>query len=395
MEICTTGKCTACGSCVYKCPKQGISIKNNEYGIPVAMVDEAKCVQCGLCQRVCPVSNPPAVHFPQACYAAWHKDDRKRAKSASGGIAAALTEKCIASGGIVYGADYQNHSFSLCRADALEQAESFAGSKYVQCNVGNAYREVAEDLKKGKKVLFIGTPCQNAGLLAAVGAHENLLCIDLICHGVPAQGYLQDYIKEILHRDFSECKMISFRDAEGWNIKVQNCNSQIIYQKSHQLDQYYKAFLNGTTYRENCYTCPWAQSNRVSDITLGDFWGLGVKESFAYPKEKVSVVLINTEKGNAFFETNSSEIVKVSRSIAEAIDGNEQLRHPSLFGDDAKVFHNEIRGKSFLAALKCTKAYKTVRKENIMQVVLAIVRSIVPRKIYECMKNCLESIARR
>ena len=35
---------------------------------------------------------------------------------------------------------------------------------------------------------------------------------------------------------------------------------------------YYQMFLNFYTYRENCYSCPYACDNRQGDITIGDYW---------------------------------------------------------------------------------------------------------------------------
>lgn len=384
MQICETGKCTGCGACANICPQKCIEMVEDDFGCIQPKISESMCIQCKKCIKTCLVNHCATSHTPLKCYAGWHLHDEARSSSASGGVAAALSETYVETGGVVYGAAFKQHQFAIVRAENKQEIRQFKGSKYVQCLTGDAYSRVREDLKNGKRVLYFGTPCQIAGLKNIVGEQKNLVTVDLICHGVPPVSYLEEYIYKKTKKHFADCTHISFRDADGWNLKVFT-DEGLIYSKPHQNDLYYKAFLSGVGYRQNCYQCPYATQKRVADLTIGDFWGLGNKKPFAYAAEKVSVILVNTPRGEQALAENEQKLCLISRDISEAVEGNMQLRHPTTYSKDAEIFYTLVASCGFYHAVKKTSVQKLVRKANCTAAYSKL-SALVPKKLKRILK---------
>lgn len=185
-EIVESKFCTGCAACVNSCPNDALIMWENEVGHLFPAVDTNKCIECGLCERICPSINEISGKLPNKTFASWAKDINEHNSSTSGGIAAVLSRHMIAKGGIVYGCVCNPGGLIFHqRIDKESELSKLKGSKYVQSEIGNAFRLVNEDLKRGKQVLFIGTPCQIAGLRNSVKKDENLVLVDLVCHGVP------------------------------------------------------------------------------------------------------------------------------------------------------------------------------------------------------------------
>lgn len=229
----------------------------------------------------------------------------------------------------VYGCSYDNNlQLNFSRATDLKEIGKFKTSKYSISYIGNTYKNIRQDLINGLYVLFIGTPCQVSGLKNFLNKeYPNLLTIDLICHGVPSQIYLDEYIKSLNLN--TQPNSLTFRGKKDFFFTLYKDNT-ILYSKNSDEDIFYKAFLDGLFYRENCYSCEFATSKRVGDLSLGDFWGLGDEIPFNYDKQDgVSVLLVNTEKGKIVFNEVKDKIFFEKRTLEEAIKGNEQLKHPT------------------------------------------------------------------
>lgn len=337
-QICPSDDCTGCFACMNKCPKQAIHCVTDGLGRTLPQIDPATCVQCGLCKKVCPQVNPVECREPMECYAAQRPDESIRKKSASGGIGAALTEQFMNSGGVVYGAAVQNGGEVVhMRADTPQQAEKFRNSKYVQSYIGDNYTDVLRQLKDGKKVLFTGTPCQIAGLRSFLGKeYDNLYCVDIICHGVPPMQYLKQHMKTVIGD--KEVDELSFRGGDkDYHLNI-GYQGQLVYSRKQYRDYYYYAFYRGLIHRENCYHCSYAQSGRCSDMTIGDFWGLQRKTLKTEQTGNISVALINTEKGRELIRLIQDQIVWEPREVSEAVQGNSQLRRPSVLHKKRKTF---------------------------------------------------------
>lgn len=317
-------------------------MKKNKYGNLIPYVNTDECINCNLCKRTCPVNNPLKLHMPQNVYAAYAIDKNIHKESASGGIATVLSANFLKEGGIVYGC-VMNHGLTCrhTRIDSVNDLYKLQKSKYVHSHINYVFKDIKDRLQDGINVLFIGTPCQVAGLRSFLGNtdHSNLYCIDLICHGVPSWNTLyQSMALETGINNFDNYTL-SFRDRDGFEIKIKDDAGNILYRRNLKNSLYYNGFMEGYIYRENCYECPYATSMRVGDITLGDFWGLGNKVPF---NEKinngVNVVLVNTSKGQKLFRDVSPFINQWKRSLEEAVDGNGQLRHPTNNSKEHKRF---------------------------------------------------------
>ncbi len=371
--ICQKDKCTGCYACYNICPKKAISLKEDDFGFIYPQVDKEKCINCGLCKKICPQINSKLKMLqPNKVYAVYSNDNKVREKSTSGGVATIISKAILIQNGVVYGAAnlFDKKEFEYIRIDDAKNLYMIQGSKYVHCYVKNAYTNAKEDLLKGKKVLFIGTPCQIAGLKAfLIKDYENLYTIDIICHGVPGQKLLFEDLKSknIEKKDFA---IIRFRDKKGFNLSIYKDKQEFEKNKSLKsiyanLDYFYKNFLRGNIYRENCYTCKYANDNRISDITLGDFWGLS-KDSKAYDDERlgISAVICNTIRGETLFSLIKNEVTSDERTYDEAKKFNEQLKHPMKKSKQYYIFRKNYLKKGFLKTMKSMNSINDYLKYN-------------------------------
>lgn len=351
MELCDRALCTGCQSCFNSCPKGCISLKmENGYLYPA--IDDTQCIECGRCRESCPVLRPVEQKIPRRVFAAACLDLSDYKASSSGGMATLLGKKIILQGGIVYGAAFVNQKQGVrhVRVNSLEGLERLRGSKYVHSEIGTTYRQVAEDLKENRTVLFVGTPCQVAGLYRYLGTRtERLITIDLVCHGTPPYAFLREH----LERRTKEYDQIIFRVGGEFRL-VAEWNKAPAYTQDRFLDMYYLGFLKGLTYRKSCYSCEYATSSRCGDITLGDFWGYrGTYRAFPFEgKYGLSLVMLNSEKGQDLFENCQKEIACEERTLEEAVEGNTQLRHPANVHRNREKFLKLYKKRGFDYAAK-------------------------------------------
>ena len=350
-NICDIEKCTGCTTCQSVCPTNSILMREGNGGHVYPSISNS-CIDCGKCIKNCPVNKEIELLTPLLTYAAWAKDSEEHATSTSGGVAAVLTNWYLENGGVVYGcASLPQGKIEHVRVAKKSDAHLLKGSKYVQSHIGETLVSVKKDLKEGYKVLFIGLPCQVAGLKNYIGEHPGLLTIDLVCHGVPSQKLLFDYLDELgISRE--KIDLVRFRDSEGYNLTIFSGGKEL-YRKSHLSDLYYLAFFDNLSFRSSCYKCRYATEKRCGDITLGDFWGLGKKREFNHdPKGNVSLVFVNSRKGNELIDSASSQLELVLRDLSEAVAGNRNLRHSSA-NKNSKIFSNQLqKNKSTVDTLK-------------------------------------------
>ena len=375
-QICPADSCTGCFACMNKCPKNAIHCVTDYLGRTVPKIDQSVCVKCGMCKKVCPVVNPVVLNDPIVCYAAQRREESLWKKSASGGIGAVLAETIIQNGGVVYGAVVENGKVIHKKAETIEEAIAFRGSKYVQSYIGNCYQEIQQYLKKEKTVLFIGTPCQVAGLKSFLGKDwDNLFCVDLVCHGTPPMKYLSEHLKN--NRCPSAFDKMTFRCGESDYRLIVQKEDKIVYNMSRASDSYYEAFYRGLISRENCYNCVYATNKRVSDVTIGDFWGLNRDSLSKAMTGNISVILINTEKGKELYSLIINEITSEERQIDEAVQGNSQLRRPSVCDQKGNSFiNNYIKLQDFDKTVKAVGLNRTMVKKRIKNNTKRVLRKI-------------------
>lgn len=326
-------------ACIDKCPKQCITIKFDKLGHRYPHIIEAKCIDCSACINICPEHNIILNPKPIQVVASWVKKEEKRIQSSSGGLATAISEAIIERKGVVYGCAFiKGFNFKHVRCTTQDELEALKGSKYVQSDTIGCYKKVIKDLKEGREVLFIGTPCQvNAIKRYAKGKDEKLYTIDLVCHGVPSVSLLKESLPSSIC--IPQISKISFRENTKYHFSIENGSAER-YERPLSKDLFLKGFFTALFYRDSCYHCRYAQQQRVGDITLGDFWGVDTKTLHTNIEKGVSLCLVNNNKGKLLLrsETIMSKIQIVERPIEEALNGNKQLNHPMKKSIRSKIF---------------------------------------------------------
>lgn len=356
--------CCGCSACRQICPIDCITMYKDNEGFLYPKVDIEKCVDCGLCEAVCPVLHQKPPQTPIHVYAAKNNSLETRMQSSSGGIFTLFAEEVIRNKGIVFGACFDEnwhvkHDFT----EQFEELSAFRGSKYVQSINNNTYLKAEQFLQQGRTVLFSGTPCQIAGLhLFLRKEYNNLITIDLICHGVPSPEVWKRYFSVIANKyNNKEIACVSFRDkSSGWKnfgFTISNYNEKllkntILHMEILEENLFFKGFQKNLYLRPSCSSCCAKSLKSNSDITLGDFWGINyIKPSFDDDKG-VSAVLVNTLKGNLYFskiadkmdcwESDYSVIYRYNRSIIDSAN-------PSKYRE---LFFNNYKNKNVLNLIK-------------------------------------------
>lgn len=327
-------KCTGCGACIQACPKKCINWVKRDFGFLYPQIDIEKCVDCGKCAKACPMNRGIRASHNQSAYCAINKNHSSLQSSTSGGAFAAIAVPFIKNGGIVYGCAMKpDFKVQHIRTSDLRRFSQLQGSKYVQSDTGTTFCQVKQDLDSNKEVLFSGTPCQIAGLYGYLGKkYEKLFTIDIVCHGVGSQAYFDQFI------DYLKCKYptlekIEFRNKRfvGWScggVLTIKGDQIPFYNHNHY---YYSYFLSGEIYRECCYSCSYANMNRVGDITLGDFWGVEKLNIGEDTRFGCSLMLVNSVKGEELLEIAKKTCIIKKVDKEQAVRNNAQLLHPSEF----------------------------------------------------------------
>lgn len=370
MEICKQGLCNGCSACRSVCPVGCIEMKRNAEGFLFPVVDESRCVQCGLCGRICPVNaqrNAMQLEMPKA-YAAVSKNHTQRKESSSGGVFSLLAEYVLGQGGVVFGAAF-DEGFHL-RHIVVETTEGLAqlrGSKYVQSEIGDAYLQAKAYLKAGKLVLFTGTPCQIGGLKAYLQKdYENLITQDIICHGVPSPEVWEKYKGYLEKKAGSKLSGASFRDKEqGWKqycTRFSFTNGKQILTAARE-DLYMRAFLGNICLRPSCHDCVYKSVNRISDITLADFWGVQKVTPELDDDQGTSLVFLHSQKGRNLFEAIASGVDSRPVDPQLAVTYNASMITSTVRPATRETFLQELTAESFAQTVAkfCPKKKPTLK----------------------------------
>ena len=305
IEINDKHKCCGCAACVQSCPKQCISFVMDYEGFSYPLVDKDRCIDCHLCERVCPCLNQNNQVLPLLVTVAYNHQADVRYKSSSGGLFAIFAEKIIMEGGIVFGARFdKNWNVVHDYTESLDGLNVFLGSKYVQSSIGESYKQVKCFLKNDRKVLFSGTPCQIAGLKKFLRKeYEKLFTVEVVCHGVPSPIVWKSYL-DYVNPQHKIITNINFRDkSRGWKkySYLINTSGKTIVDDYASSSLYLKGFSLNLTLRPSCYKCPTKEMKSSADITLGDCWGVENIRDIKDDDKGLSVVVINTHRGENMF----------------------------------------------------------------------------------------------
>lgn len=323
----------------------------DEEGFLQPVIDAAKCVNCGKCEAVCPVLHPGKPRKPLAVYAAKAKDDELRWGSASGGVFTVLAQDVLKRGGVVFGAGFERPTWRVIHKAATneEELDDLRGSKYVQSDTGDTFKEAKSYLDAGREVLYSGCPCQIAALKSFLGKeYHNLLTVDLICHGVPSPLAWRKYLDCREKEAGGKISRILARRYCAWqefalSLEFDN-SSDNAYCKNRWTDPYLIAFVSFWNLRSSCYHCLFRGFSSGSDLTLGDYNNV-TEISPEFDDDKgASVVVIHTHMALASSLAESNGLYCKKSSIDHVV-----LANPSVYRDERIPRVHDIFYKGFQA----------------------------------------------
>lgn len=352
--------CTGCNACFHICPKDAIDMIEDEKGFKYPKIDDDKCINCKKCIKVCPLKQQLQTVEHMGVYAIKNKNEHIRLKSSSGGFFNELCEYVINNDGYVFGAAY-DEKFDVYHmgTNNIEESQKFKGSKYVKSDTKSTYVEVKELLKNNKLVLYSGTPCQIHGLKNYLGKTDqsNLITCDNVCHGTPSPKIFKEYKQELESIYNSNIKDFTFR------YKINNTTQNIyaLFENNEEYiansweDKYYKLFLDNINLRDCCFDCHYSNTNRISDFSMADFWGIEKSLDEFDDGKGVSLVLVNSIKAKNIFKLISNKFYFVESNINDALQTN--LVHPSIPSKSKDKFWNSYIKKGYSYSVeKYTKA---------------------------------------
>ena len=323
---------------------------------------------------------------PIKTYACYLKDDNKRMNSSSGAVFSALSSYIFSVNGIVYGVAMTDDCSSAVFISVTDEEglKKLRGSKYLQAKIGDTYKNVKKDLLNGKTVLFTGTGCQINGLKNFLQKdYNNLICVDVICHGVPSPELWKKYVDYQEKKNKGKLKYVNFRcKDESW---INFGMKEIIQGKklkkkfiSKDIDPYMLMFLRDYCLRPSCYECV-AKKVKESDITIADFWGINRVAAEMNDGKGTSLVLIRSERGKQIFNIIRDDMKWKEVLYEEGVKGNpaeysspsRPIQRDTFFGDMEHLNFNELVSKY---AIPTSEAKKSEIKRKIKHIIVPAAR---------------------
>lgn len=324
--------CTGCGVCALSCPVGCITMKESGEGFFYPEVHKGKCIGCGLCEEKCHLNNK--VRFEEGkAYAVISRNEDELQSSSSGGVFSVLARNILDSGGLVVGCELHDGNPRHVMIRKPADLHRLRGSKYVESDLAPVLQELAEEAGSGRKILFSGTGCQIGAVKKLLGENDNIIYVEILCHGVPSRSLFQR------HNDFIERKYgdkltdIRFRCKENasWNTSYRFAytfqSGRTVTVPAYK-DAYYTHFIKGSIMRPSCYRCAYAGGNRIGDITLGDYWGVENHHHELDASKGVSAVLVNSPAGEQLFNECSEELTVIPTKIQYIQERVHALKAP-------------------------------------------------------------------
>lgn len=351
--------CSGCGACAQSCALGAIKMKKDEEGFLYPLTDSDKCVRCGRCVSVCPFSSENKNEQAQEFFAAKSKEKSVVSGSSSGGAFFEISKAFCSENYALFGAEMTD-DLKVCHRFATDFSEisKFQKSKYVQSNTGDSFKKAKEFLDGGTKVLFSGTPCQIAGFKNFLGKdYDNLITVDIVCHGVPPQELFDKYLDELSEKLGEKIISFTFRNKKNFNKKNTNQKTVLIKTESGReivrevlQCEYLAAFHEAMFYRPSCGECPFAELRRTGDITLGDFWGADKFFGGFDDGKGVSLVIANTDRGKSLLEKTDMDFIVSDAETASA--NNAQLKRPAAPNKNRNKFFELIKTHGFCESVR-------------------------------------------
>lgn len=356
-------ECYGCGACENACKLGALKMQADDEGFLYPYIDSSLCVECGKCKQVCQIHNLKSrIGQEPLVFAAKNKDEEVRERSTSGGMFFVFADAIIQHGGSVYGVAHdQDFNVVHEKAENLDSCKKFQGSKYVQSKIGTVYAQVKEDLGLGKEVLFTGTPCQIAGLAAFLGTeveNKNLILCEIICHGAPSPLMWKEHVAFIEKERKS--KLVAYKHRSkvaGWHGHNEHFfleNGKDEY-KSKLSQNHKDLFYAHLIIRPSCYQCAYTSFPRMADISIADYWGIEHCMKDFDDNKGVSLLILNTPKAEAFFETVKSKVDVRESNLEDAFRDNH--KHPAKMNINREKFWMDYHEKGYAYVLRQYSSY--------------------------------------
>lgn len=381
--------CTGCMACVDICPTSCIECIVEKDGFIYSKANEKKCINCGKCYKVCPIINKKIESEEQILYAAYSINDSERENGSSGGIFGILAKFLLEEEFYICGAAFKNLKLNHIIVENQSELVKILKSKYLQSNMLGNYKKIYEMLKEGKKIFYCGTPCQVSALKNFIpeNMRRNLITADIICHGVPSQNLFDSYIRNLEKKyngkiyDYNfRVKNNKYKHPHGYSFVLEKNGKKILKSGIYTQSSFYNAFKKYLIFRESCYKCKYSTLERVSDITLADFWGVS-KYDFKCDIDKgVSMVLVNTKVGEQVFDRIKNKLVYKKFPIEYGVESNYCLTHSTKKPVERDKIIKLLQEKSYEEIAK--KYFSDNLKYKIYWLIPSIIRNKI-RKIRE------------
>lgn len=380
--------CVGCNACGDVCFKQAISFVADKEGFEYPVIDKQRCVDCGLCEKVCPALHKQVRDTKKdpLVFAAYAKDESIRIDSTSGGLFSLFAKWVYKQGGYVGGAIY-NEDYSVSQiVSNQDRLDELRSSKYLQSNTENVYKQIKALLKNNEHVLFCGTPCQVVALHNFLGKdYENLVTLDFLCRGVNSPKVFQKYIRELEQEFNSKVTKIKFKAKKwGWhNFSMRiNFANGIEYCQDRTHDLFFIGYLQGGCFaRPSCYNCKFKSIPHISDITIGDFWGIEKLDKSMDQDKGTSVVIVNTDKGECSFNAIKTQIEYKQFSVDSLLGVNTNIFKNMSPTIDRKHFFEDLERMTFKATIQ---KYFIKENDSMMTKVFRVLKRFVPYSIKRC-----------
>jgi coenzyme F420-reducing hydrogenase beta subunit len=394
IQVIDKQNCCGCFACYNICPTECIYLQSDVDGFWYPVVNIDKCTECDLCEQVCPIIKEKSVdNYEPLAYACKNNNETVRLQSSSGGLFTLIAEQIIEEGGVVFGANFDEHfEVEHNYVEFKEELAKFRGSKYLQSRIGDTYKQAKRLLRSRRKVLFTGTPCQIAGLKSYLGkSYDNLLSVDIICHGVPSPKVWKKYVEYRQEQAGSAAKRISFRRKDdGWKrFSVSFLfKNDTEYRETVDKDLYMRAFLKDICLRPSCYDCQFKTIHRQSDITLADFWGIQNMLPDMDDDKGTSLIFVNSKAGQVMIEQIADKMRFKEVDLNEAVKYNPAAIQSVGPNPNREKFFKELDKLNFddLVTKYCTdklsvrikrRIYSAIRTTLAKLKLLGFVKSVL------------------
>lgn len=353
-------ECCGCNACSDICSKNAISFQQDIEGFLYPVVDKNLCTDCNACNKVCPILNSNNLKTNEfkkpECHASISKNIMTRFDSTSGGIFSVLANQMYRNGGYVGGAIFdEGWMVSQFISNNKEDLKKIRGSKLHQSDARGFYLKVRTLLRKGEKVLVCGTPCQMAALRSFLRKqYDNLIIVDFICLGINSPLVFKKWLSYLENEYGAKVTKFRIKNKElGWRnltSKIEFENGKVLYD-TKDTNFFTNGYIQSKLFcRPSCYDCKFKGFPRISDITVGDFWG----GDRAIPSDLdgnlgTSIVLLNNSKGKSYFESVKSKIKEIPVDLNVVEKGNPALNFSikSPLAQDRTLFYKELNDIPF------------------------------------------------